>query len=295
MPPIIFWNCRGARKRATSTYLRHLIGVHSPIFIALLETRVDNFTRKEIDILAGRGWDFFCKPSQGKSGGIITLWRREVTKFNIMESKDQVVIGQLAFDHSSWLIAAVYANKDYVIRREVWQTIAAHCSMDSALIVGGDFNCIRSQLDKRGGKPFRWTDAVEELEDFMLSCDLHELEFSGPRFTWTNNKSGLSKIWVRLDRILINSLASSTIGDAKVAHLARIASDHCPIALPLGDLNPRPACDWLRFEDTWLSYPMTWRIVHDSWGNLMLELGRKCLIGNAQEPFANSSIGAVIS
>lgn len=119
------------------------------------------------------------------------------------------------------------------MRHAIWQAIFEANVHNDALFIGGDFNYIWSQLNKKRGKPFWMSQAVAELEDFLLTNDLHKLEFIGLRYTWINNKDGSSKIWVRLDCILINLVASYALGDAKVTHLARMALDHCPIFLKL--------------------------------------------------------------
>ncbi|KAL0927631.1 hypothetical protein M5K25_001822 [Dendrobium thyrsiflorum] len=49
MSSIIMWNCRGAKKKATTSYVHHLLEVHNPVLFALVETKVSEFQRKEVD------------------------------------------------------------------------------------------------------------------------------------------------------------------------------------------------------------------------------------------------------
>lgn len=116
----------------------------------------------------------------------------------------------------------------------------------------------------------------------MRANDLHETNFIGQRFTWSNNKTGNSKIWVRHDRILIDSRASNILPAAIVRHLPRIASDHCPLLFNTTSTPLQRNTRWIKFEDTWLSYPQTWKIVKEKWdkkdeGHCTDVLQRKCV------------------
>ncbi|XP_020680564.1 uncharacterized protein LOC110098172 [Dendrobium catenatum] len=95
--------------------------------------------------------------------------------------------------------------------------------------------------------------------------DFHDLGFLGPMFTWSNNKDAASCIWVWLDRILINSEGLGAAPLAAVKHLPCFASDHCPLLLEMGLNTSVPCFKWIRFEDVWMSYPASWKIVFEAW------------------------------
>ncbi|KAI0524520.1 hypothetical protein KFK09_003893 [Dendrobium nobile] len=103
------------------------------------------------------------------------------------------------------------------------------------------------------------------MSTFLVDNDLHDLGFLGPRYTWSNNKTRNRKIWVRLNRILMNSEGLRLAPLATVKHLVRLASDHCPLLLCLAPTLQKPEGRWLRFEDIWMSYPVTWKIVWKNW------------------------------
>lgn len=85
-------------------------------------------------------------------------------------------------------------NKDYLLKQPLWESLSSSLSGDVPSIIDGDFNYIVSQDDKNRCKPFMYSPNMKELEDFMLSYDLYEIEFVGPSYTWSNNKDGCSKI-----------------------------------------------------------------------------------------------------
>ncbi|XP_020702563.1 uncharacterized protein LOC110114134 [Dendrobium catenatum] len=266
MSTTLFWNCRGARKKCTSNYLRHLVGDNEVHFIGLVETKVDNFDRAEVDRIIGTSWDFFHYPAIGKSGGILVLWRKNLIKFELRFVDDQVVIGSLTPPGGlCWAVAVVYGNKDYLRRRSIWENIGAFCDAAEPILVGGDFNCFLTQSEKKGGKRVTPTTGVLEMTEFMNCNDLHDLGFMGPQFTWCNNKEGNSRIWVRLDRILMNSEGLCKAPLAMVRHMGWISSDHAPLLFSLRPKGTTAPERWIWFEDVWITYPASWRIVWLNW------------------------------
>ncbi|XP_020684612.1 uncharacterized protein LOC110101163 [Dendrobium catenatum] len=83
------------------------------------------------------------------------------------------------------------------------------------------------------------------MTSFMVDNDLHDLGFLGLRYTWSKNKNGSSKIWVRLDRVLMNSEGLRLAPLVTVKHLIRIASGHCPLLLNFTPITHNSR-SWLR-------------------------------------------------
>ncbi|KAI0498728.1 hypothetical protein KFK09_019620 [Dendrobium nobile] len=266
MSSILFWNCRGARKKQTGHYLRSLVGSNEVIFVGLVETMIEDITRTEVDRLIGSNWDFTHFPAAGRSGGLLALWRRDTTRFVVVSMMNQAITGYLVMPNlQKWGIALVYASKYYHSRRLLWDTISSNLDVDLPMIVGGDFNCCLDQSEKKGGRRYTYSLGAQEMAAFLVDKDLHDLGFVGPRITWTNNKVGNNKIWVRLDRILMNSEGIRLAPLATIKHLVRLALDHCPLLLNLTSSSLRSMNRWYRFEDIWMSYPTTWKLVWKEW------------------------------
>ncbi|XP_020672715.1 uncharacterized protein LOC110092485 [Dendrobium catenatum] len=136
----------------------------------------------------GLGWDYFILPSEGRSGGIMVLWKSDLMSFSVLKTSDQCVISDLnVFNKGVWMVFTVYASKETVKRRHLWEVVQEASNRDIPSIVGGDFNCILSQEDKKG----------------------------------------------------------------VVKHLARVASDQCPIVLKMFEMSCKGRSG-IKFEDTWL-------------------------------------------
>ncbi|XP_020684462.1 uncharacterized protein LOC110101038 [Dendrobium catenatum] len=259
-----FLPSRGEKKLGLTEPLLFLAEIDEPLseaphfdnevlFVGLTETKVETFDHADVDRLVGHGWDFFHQPAVGKSGGLLAIWRREVLKFDVAAATEQCLTGRETLPNlQTWKVALVYANKDHLIRRQLWEAITSSLPGDGPLIVGGDFNCCLSQEEKKGGKRFRFSVGAQEMLDFMNNADLHDLRFYGPKFTWSNNKEGNSRIWVRLDRFLMNSEGLGLAPFATVRHLNRLASDHCPMVLDLGGTGVAASFWWTRFEDAYV-------------------------------------------
>jgi len=97
----------------------------------------------------------------------------------------------------------------------------------------GDFNMIFDPSEKRGGQDFSLSQSVRLFCDFTSRARLFDLGFTGPRFTWCNNRSEEARVWSRIDRCLANGDWISLFPDALVKHLPRSGSDHAPLLLNL--------------------------------------------------------------
>ncbi|KAI0499520.1 hypothetical protein KFK09_017724 [Dendrobium nobile] len=237
--------------------------------------------KKELFVrMMGIGWDFFILPLEGRSGGIMVLWKSDLASFSVLKTSDQCVIGDLnVFNKGVWMVSIVYASKETVKRRLLWEVVQEASNSDIPSIVGGEFNCILSQEDKKGGRRFKTNQGSLDMLKFMNENDYHEVSFVGPRYTWCNNKSGGGRILERLDRCMLNTLALNKIQITVVKHLARVSSDHCPIVLKMFEMHCKGRSG-IKFEDTWLSFKTVEYIVSSRWkrpflGNDMEVLNKK--------------------
>lgn len=135
----------------------------------------------------------------------------------------------------------------------------------SPWIIAGDFNEVLADDEKYGG---RVVNANRSLlfKDCLDACNMMDLGFSGPRFTWSNRRGFRNLIQERLDRFLANPGWCTLYPNAKVSHLTRVHSDHCPILL---DFEPGASIRLNRpfkFQSFWLNDLSFPNIVRDAWG-----------------------------
>ncbi|KAI0530950.1 hypothetical protein KFK09_000499 [Dendrobium nobile] len=265
MSSILFWNCRGARKKEASLYLKEMVRDENVFFIGLMETKLSSIDRREVDCLMGNEWDYFHQHAVGIFGGILVLWNIKLVSFEVCEASSQVIIGNISVPSlGTWKIATLYGSRCCKERIDLWNQLEKSMENSIPSIIGGDFNCILTKDEKRGGKRFLFSKGPREMKSFMVNSDFHDIGCVGPRFTWCNNKEGTSRIWERLDRCIMNSLAMQKLPLVVNRHLARMASNHCPIVIKMEE-RVQLKSKTIKFEDTWRSYPAAKSIVYHSW------------------------------
>ncbi|GAV81905.1 hypothetical protein CFOL_v3_25358 [Cephalotus follicularis] len=70
---------------------------------------------------------------------------------------------------------------------------------------------------------------MDHFNRFIAITSLLEVSFLGDQYTWCNNNAGPKRIWLRLDRLLINLAGSLAFLTLKLIHKPRILSDHSPL------------------------------------------------------------------
>lgn len=135
-----------------------------------------------------------------------------------------------------------------------------------AWVIAGDFNEPLLDDDKFGGRAISINRSLL-FKDCLDKCNMIDLGFSGPRFTWTNGRELSALIQERIDRFFVNPSWCSFFPEARVSHLTRCHSDHCPVLLetePHSYLRlPRP----FKFQSCWLSDHSFPRIVSGAWNH----------------------------
>ena len=109
---------------------------------------------------------------------------------------------------------------------------------------------------------------VRAILDCMNVCQMMDLGFSGPKFTWTNKRDLGGLIQCRLDRVWANPNWKTSFPEANVTHLARVNSDHCLLLLNLCPNLTNSTNRPFRFQPMWLSHNDFPAIVRESWTDM---------------------------
>ncbi|XP_059451134.1 uncharacterized protein LOC132181929 [Corylus avellana] len=70
---------------------------------------------------------------------------------------------------------------------------------------------------------------MEEFREALEFCNLHDLQYSGPKFTWSNKRGGDDFVQERLDRATTNGEWLEIFQYMTVEILATRSSDHAPV------------------------------------------------------------------
>ncbi|XP_024190144.1 uncharacterized protein LOC112194121 [Rosa chinensis] len=124
----------------------------------------------------------------------------------------------------------------------------------------GDFNELVAYADKNGGS---YAGKFGGLRDWVQSEAMIDLGYQGANFTWSSGR-----IKERLDRGFCNTDWRLLFAEARVIHLAKTKSDHCPLLLRLQPhvqncrINPP-----FRFHSMWMQHEEYKGFVTTAWNN----------------------------
>lgn len=135
--------------------------------------------------------------------------------------------------------------------------------MDFPWVALGDFNEMTSQTEKWEGRPISKT-RTDLFNKTLSDCNLIDLGFHGPKFTWSNNRKH-APIHERLDRGCANDLWFNKFPNTAIHHLPKITSDHCPLLLNLDHPNTFHGIKPFRFEPMWVLESSFTEVVYQAW------------------------------
>ena len=131
-------------------------------------------------------------------------------------------------------------------------------------VLAGDLNKPLMEGDKFGGRAVSVSRSLL-FKKCLDKCSMIDIGFAGPRFTWTNKRNVQALIQERIDRFFVNPSWCLMFPEAKVVHLTRCHSYHCPVLL---DMQPRSNANRkkpFKFQTCWLSDPTFPNIVSQAW------------------------------
>ncbi|KAK1568632.1 hypothetical protein Q3G72_026945 [Acer saccharum] len=161
---------------------------------------------------------------KGNSGGEVVIV--EEVK-DVDEEVEGVVCGNsfavLSDDGGSLLTTFVYAKCSQLEQRVLWEQLHGSSTFNMPWVVLGDFNTIRSDTERVGGRP-RNCSSMAEFNECISSWGLLDLRFK------------------------------VKYGDAKALLLKRISSDHSPILLQVVAKIERYGLAPFHFQNMWTSH-----------------------------------------
>lgn len=111
------------------------------------------------------------------------------------------------------------------------------------------------------------------------ACNLQDLGYSNPIFTWSNNRPVPDNIEERLDQALANPEWQQLWKFLSVFHRSRFESDHSPISIlcSLKARKKRKKTRLYRFEELWLQDEDCEEVVAAAWSHTRGPANRRIL------------------
>jgi exonuclease III len=244
------WNCRGLGNPQTVQELARLVRAQDPTVVFLIETWQDDspLERLQCQLLFENK---FVANNRNKGGGLCLFWKKEV-KLRVSSfspSHIDLIINESQND--AWRLTGFYGAPETRNREESW-TLLRRLNSQYTLpwCYLGDFNEL-VRIEEKQGKHSRSDRQMQLFLDVLDDCGFVDLGFTGPPFTWTNNRVG-DMTWERLDRAVATSDWLTQFPTARVDHLDCRWSDHKPIWVGSEPMIP-PSRKLFRFEEVWTS------------------------------------------
>jgi hypothetical protein len=177
------------------------------------------------------GYDsLFVVDPVGRSGGLALFWKKfvNVEIFNYSRFHIQALVKD-DDGNAFWKLTGFYGHPSRDKRRDSWSLLKflKYCP-SLPWCCFGDFNEIVEQREKEGRGP-RSETQMASFREALEDCGLSDLDYVGPKFTWSNRQEGDHFIQERLDQALGDREWCRLFPFAKVFVLEAICSDHNPI------------------------------------------------------------------
>ena len=191
--------------------------------------------------------------SLGKSGGLALLWGEEVEVeiINFNQCHINGVMKTSTYE-APWKFTKFYEHPDLTKRDEAWNLFKFLSKLTPNLwFCIGDFNETMSPSKKWGGKG-RPNQQMRQFQANLEQCELLDLGYKGPKFTWTNCREGNEFIKERIDRGTANIGWCDMYLDVEVVVETSSTSDHVVLEVWLnGRLKRTAKSRGFQFEAQW--------------------------------------------
>uniref|UniRef100_A0A2N9FFZ2 Reverse transcriptase domain-containing protein n=1 Tax=Fagus sylvatica TaxID=28930 RepID=A0A2N9FFZ2_FAGSY len=205
----------------------------------------------------------FIVNRRNKGGGLCLFWKKDV-KLSV-QSFSHSHIDALVNDNQpdTWRFTGFYGAPETHKREESWDLLRRlNAQLKLPWCCMGDFNEL-VRIEEKQGRHTRSESQMQLFRDVLDECGFVDLGFTGPKFTWTNNRPG-DMTWERLDRVVATPDWLLRFPSARVSHLEGRWSDHKPIWVST-ETAVIPKRKPFRFEEVWTSDQGCEAVIEDSW------------------------------
>lgn len=234
-----FWNIRGFNKPMKQSVVIKWLANKDMKFGCILETRVKEKKSERILGSVFKDWSAMTNYEHSQGGRIWVLWRDTVCMTPVYKTYQLITCSVALQGEEEFFCTFVYASNQAEERKVLWEDLCHHHDSPmfggKAWIIMGDFNEIldcgeHSVVDRS----VRWLSGMRDFQRLVLHCQLSDMGFQGPLFTWCNKREeGL--VCKKFDRVLMNAEALHRFTNAYSVFAPGGCSDHmrCRIHLLL--------------------------------------------------------------
>ncbi|XP_074313403.1 uncharacterized protein LOC141648573 [Silene latifolia] len=219
-------NCRGLGNPDAVGGLRNLIRREAPAMIFLCETKLSSRDMSRI-INRVDGYTGVAVDSVGRSGGLAFLWKEGMSCV-LRAAMVHCMDFDIELDGLKWRFTGFYGWPAVQDRRLSWRLLRMLAGEESGpWLCIGDFNEILYSTEMKGGSRAQWQ--MNNFRDAVDEAGIRDIPMEGYEFTFDNGQVGEDNRQSRIDRAMANEAWFELYPYARLLHLNREWSDHCPI------------------------------------------------------------------
>eukprot|EP00253_Pinus_taeda_P034929 PITA_34929 len=247
------WNIKGLGSKRKQRLLSYRMKQDMPDMIFIQETKCSIWKIRLIHNKWLIRYEFLEVKAENTARGILTLWNPQ--RIIIMDAEASrnylsVVIQPIGVSET-FLVTNVYGPQHLEDKLKLLEALSdlrrRHIGMP--WILGGDFNMIKSLLEKKG-------------------------DSSNGLFTWNNKRGGEALVASKLDRFMIPEELMFLNSEITSRVLPFGGSDHWPIQLEIKDIDS-PRNRPFKFKNIWLFHPDFISNIEEWWAEYLQIQGSK--------------------
>jgi len=247
-----------------------LVKRYRPSLLFLSETKMrDTKVRKFM-------WSFgfsgcFAVSSDGRSGCLALFWVHDCP-VSLKHYNSNIIDVTIGSDpEHMWRASFVYGEPKVGLRHDLWDFLRlVRTEWSGPWICAGDFNEILSR-DEHLSRRERGEQQIRLFRECLEFCDLVDLGFSGPKFTWNNRQEGNDNVKVCLDRAVANGKFNQLFDECHVENVITSSSDHYAILISINKKTWHSENNYFKigfkYEAMWARAPDYNEVVEKNWSD----------------------------
>jgi hypothetical protein len=264
-----FWNLRGLNDPLKQREAKNWVINNKLSLIGLLEHKIKEPKVSRVVNTVLPQWSFVSNHSSSPMGRLLICWNPLVFNVQVLSQSSQFIHCQVQSCNGQFSFEAtfIYGATSYLDRQQLWTDLQQLCVV-TPWVVLGDFNAIRSPMEKVGGDR-TWLTWMEDFNSCIQSTELLDLRYSGCQYTWSNKQLGDARISTKIDRILVNESWIKDFCWSNAHFLNPGVSDHSPGVVYLTAASP-PKKRPFRFFNFLADHPKFLDTVQKVWRKIIV-------------------------
>ncbi|XP_074303782.1 uncharacterized protein LOC141638274 [Silene latifolia] len=201
-----------------------------------------------------------------KGGRVWVIWQPSMFTVQFLDYTAQFIHMEVKDlgTGSNFHCTMVFAFNDVCKRKALWlQLCAYNRDIKGPWVICGDFNTVLVPSERLGGNS-----TYEEMDDFqpcVAECGVTDCSAIGSLYTWSNKQDPSSRVFSRLDRVLVNDAWLRVNGTIYAHFYTEGVFDHTPYVVQEQSNGEKPRrC--FKYYNMWSKAEDFMECVQQVWG-----------------------------